>query len=40
MTYTVKEIFLTQSDGDPPDGRAWVCFWGNAVKCAKSGGAG
>jgi hypothetical protein len=30
----------TQSDGDPPDGRAWVCFWGNAVKCAKSGGAG
>lgn len=30
----------TQSDGDPPDGRAWVCFYGGEVRCAVSGGAG
>lgn len=28
----------TRSDGDPPDGRAYVCFWGDEVRCAKSAG--
>lgn len=26
----------TKADGDPPDGRAYVCFWGGEVKCARS----
>ena len=30
----------TQAAGAPPDGRAWVCFYGGEVRCAISGGAG
>lgn len=30
---------LTKADGDPPDGRAWVCWWGGKVQCARSAGA-
>ena len=27
----------TMAKGDPPDGRAWVCYYGGAVRCAISG---
>ncbi len=38
MPITEKVWSETTSDGDPPDGRAYVCFYGGRVNCAKSAG--
>ena len=39
MPITERVWNLTTADGPPPDGRAWVCFWGGQVRCAIGAGA-